>query len=102
MPQPQPAGSGLQALQQELAGYLRSMQEFPSWDTDEVMRALSAMAARAAEIRLFCVRDNGAKANAFRTKEIDPFLDQCDFQFKVHSRIQSVREMEFRMAGGQV
>lgn len=92
---------GVPELQAELDGYLRTMQEFAGWEPDAVLLTLSSMAARMLEVRTRMVRDNGQRATAFRTKEIDPFLEQCDFQFKIHSRLLAAHELEFKMMGGQ-
>lgn len=94
--------SNLDRLRDELDGYFATMQKFEALDPVEVMFLISAMSARVAELRSHMVRQESRSANAFRTKELEPFLEECERQFKIHSRIQSMRDMEFRMSGGQV
>lgn len=89
-------------VQQELDGYYKRMQQYPSMEPDEVMLDLSGIAARLTEIRSQLVRDGGQRTNALRTREVDPLLEQIDLQFKLHSRIQSIREFDWRMTNGAV
>lgn len=90
----------IDALRSELDSFWTTVRKFQYMDVTEVLLALSAFSARAAEIRSNVMRSESRKLNAFRTREIDPFLDHCDFQFRIHSRLQSIREMEFKMSGG--
>lgn len=86
----------------ELASYLAEMQKFDGMDTTEVFLRLSAFSARAAEIRFSITGGESRRMHAFRTQGVDPFVEECDRQFKLHSRIQAIREMEFRISGGGV
>lgn len=94
--------AGLDELRSEIRGYLRMMQAFPTQDPDQVLLQISGFHARAAEIRSYLVSNESRLAQALRTKEVEPFLDHCDFQFRIHSRLQSIREMDFKISGGQV
>lgn len=98
---PAPRKSGqLDVWRSELDSYYSEMRKFESMDPVEVFLRLSAFSARASEIRSVIVRSENRRHTSFRTQEIDPFIDECDRQFKLHSRIQSTREMEFRISGG--
>ena len=63
---------------------------------------IASYAAYASEMRGRVVRSESRRMQAFRTRELDPFLDQCEFQFKVWSRYQSVRQMEYDLTRGGV
>jgi hypothetical protein len=66
---------------------------------DEIFVRLAGMSARLSEIRFQVVRSDQRVLQAFRTREIDPFLEEVDRQFKIFSRIQTVKEWELKMAG---
>lgn len=85
----------------ELDAYYGVMREFAQMDVTDVLMALSSFSARAAEMRSYLVRRDDRRANALRTKEIDPFLEEVERQFRIHSRLQAVRELEARLVGGQ-
>ena len=87
------------AIRTELDDYYTGMRQYSGMEPDQVMLDLSGVAARLTEIRAFLVRDNSQQANALRTKEIDPLLTQIDIQFKLHSRIQAIREFDLKMTG---
>lgn len=87
-------------VRQEIADYYRTMCRFGQMEPTEVFLYLSAWAARASEVRSLLNDIDSRLCNTFRTKQIDPFLDACDMQFKLHSRIQAVRDMEFKLSGG--
>lgn len=98
---PVPERAQIERLRGELDGYYRAMQGFVSLEPDQVMLQLSAFSARASEIRTHLSRSDGRLSNAFRTREIEPFIDECDRQFKLHSRILSQRELDWRISAGQ-
>ncbi len=86
----------------ELDQYFRAMQRFSDLEPDQIMMILSSYSARVGELRLQLVRRDTRRANALRCKEIDPFLEETDRQFKVWSRIVAIKEMEYRLSGGQI
>lgn len=92
--------TGVEAWREELGAYFAEMQTFESMDLVEIFMRLAAFSARASEMRNQASQSDNRRANAFRSQAIDPFLEACDFQFRVFSRIQSVREMEFKISGG--
>lgn len=87
--------------QSELDAYFGVMTQFNMMDPAEVMMKLSSFSARASEMRAQLIRVDSRRSTAFRTREVDPFLEECDRQFKIHSRLQSFRELDWKMAGGQ-
>lgn len=87
--------------QHELDEYYKVMNHLNVIEPSDVLQKLSSWSARASEMRGQLMRVDSRKSNAFRTREVDPFLTECDRQFKIHSRLQSLREFDWKMAGGQ-
>lgn len=94
--------SDLSSWQQEFDGYWAEIQKFHSLDPAEIFLRLSALNARASEIRSLITRTDNRRLNAFRTREVEPFLEALEFQFKCHSRLVTFREQELRLSGGQL
>lgn len=80
--------------------FLSKMQAWPTSEPDVVMREISAAAARLIEIRCQVVRSENRQYQSFRTKQLDPLLDQLKFQFNVHSRLVSTISLDWDMAKG--
>lgn len=98
-----PSSSNLstyEALREELDKYLERLQEFRSLELDEIFLILSSLTARATEIKIQLSRTDTSKSAGFRNKEIEPFLVECDRQFKYYSRMQTTRELDFKISGG--
>lgn len=83
----------------ELDQYFATMREFRMMEPDEIFVALSGFTSRASEIRSRLVRVESRSNQAFRTREIDPFLEECDRQFKLWSRVVSVQSIEAELSG---
>jgi hypothetical protein len=92
----------IEAWQAELDGYYKTIGVFDQEDPEDVMMYLSAFAARAAEIRSQLNRNDSRRAQAFRIKEIDPFISALEFQFKIWSRYVSIKEFDAKLQRGQV
>lgn len=90
----------LQGWKKEIAAYYQTMFNFINMDSIEVFQQLSQFSARASEMRSRIPANAARDENNFRIKIIDPFIEECDRQFKLHSRIQAIMEMEARMSGG--
>lgn len=84
---------------EELRGYLHSMQKFHQETPDQIFMKLSAYTARASEIRSYAFDNDTRSMTAFRTKQVDPFIDECDRQFRLWSRVVSVQQTEIDLAG---
>lgn len=89
------------ALWAELAEYHAQMRGFAELEPDEVMLAVSAISARVSEIRAHLARSQNRAAAGFRAQIVEPLLTDLDFQFRIHSRVTAIREMDLRLAGGQ-
>lgn len=89
----------LDNLRKELDGYYDEMKGFPDAYPDEIFLRLSSWTARMSEVRGKLTRSGKQAANRVRIDEVDPFISECERQFKFHSRRQSVNEMDFKLAG---
>lgn len=92
----------LKDLRFELDGYYSEMLRFRDMEPDEIFMRLSAYSARASYIRSDIMRAQNRTLTAFRTGEIDPFLTECDRQFKVWSRVFAVTSLDWNLSRGQV
>lgn len=92
----------IEPLRTELTGYRTEMCKLKGHTTREVMVLLSGWHARATVMRAQASRSESRRANAFRTQEVDPFIEACDFQFRIWSRVQAFDSDEMRMARGQI
>lgn len=86
----------------ELDEYLGMMLDFSNTDPTTVMEQISSMAARLIQIRCEVVRSENRAKQAFRTKQLDPVLDQIDLQFKIHSRRLSSLTFDWETSKGQM
>lgn len=85
----------------EITEYFTEMSKFSSFELGDILIKLSSYSARVSAIRNEVVRSAKRDATAFRTQEIDPFLTECDRQFKIWSRYQAVVQYEWEMSRGQ-
>lgn len=100
-PQTRPqAVDNIAKMRAEIDTYHRQLRGLNAMDTSEVLQTLSAISARVSELRVQMNRRPERAATALRTKELDPLHEEVDRQFKFHSRLLSVREMEAKTIGG--
>lgn len=79
----------------EIDDYMVLLRKLRSLPAEQVFMELSGITARLAELRLACVRSESRRLTALRSREIDPLIEEADRQFRFHSRIQAVRQIEF-------
>lgn len=96
-----PYQDGLDGWRAEIADFYSTMRVFNDADPTEVFMQLSQFSGRASEIRSKLTEHEGRREANFRIKVIDPFIEECDRQFKIHSRLQAIREMDAKLAGGR-
>lgn len=89
----------LQSFRKEIDSFYERMKTFDLMEEYEIFKTLSAMTARVSEMRTQIVRNEDRILGAFRTKEIDPFLDECDRQYKFWSRGLSVKTLDWSISG---
>lgn len=92
----------IEIIRNEIDGYYKEMIGFPQMEADEIFMRLSAYTARMSFIRSSIMRTDNRLLVGLRTKEIDPFISECDRQFKIWSRVFSVQTTDWNLARGQV
>lgn len=78
------------------------LTEMAKWSTEAddplyIMKRLSSCTARASWMRNKLIRSGARNAKAFLAGEIDPFIDECDRQFRIWSRVGALMRDEFDM-----
>lgn len=86
----------------EIDEYYLDMAQFGNEQPDDIFLKLSAWTARASHIRSQINRSESKVLQNFRIKQIDPFLEECDRQFKLWSRIAAVQSLDWNLQRGQV
>lgn len=89
----------VEAWQREVDDYYSVLRGLPNMEPEEQFEALSGIGARIAEIRTQTTRTPDRVYGAFRTNELDPMLAQCEYQFRVCSRLVAVQQSEAALAG---
>lgn len=84
----------------EIDTYYKAVKLFHEQEPDEVLRQVSAFTARLLEIRSRLMRSGGVQSTQFRTRELDPLMENLDLQWKLHSRLHSFREFDYKASGG--
>lgn len=76
---------------------------FHANEPDEVMRIVSGHSSRLSELRVQIMRieDIHRQWKTVRVREIEPCLDELREQYAIASRLHSVRELDWKMSGGQ-
>lgn len=84
----------------EVDSFYQELQGFDTLDPTDIFRRLSAMTARMNYIRSQIVRLENRQWGNFRTKEIEPFIAECDRQFKFWSRCFAAHTLDWEMSKG--
>lgn len=87
-------------IREELAGYYEDMEQFSEMEPKEILMKISAWSARVNHIRMHLIKKEDRPLAILRTKTIDPFLSECQFQFKVWSRLLSASQLEWEQSRG--
>lgn len=90
----------VEGMRRELDEFYGDMCSFTPEDPDIFVK-LAGFTARASFLRSQIMRmpENRLMTN-FRTKELDPFIDECDRQFRTWSRNFAVLTQEWEMSRG--
>ncbi len=94
-----PGDDWLLRYQDEIDEYYEVLKQLNQMDVADVFRTLSAYSARASELRTRLSRVDTKKAQSFRTREVEPFIEEIDRQYRYQSRNLTVMEIEMRLAG---
>lgn len=86
----------LKSWRAELDHFYEVMGQF-GVNEDTIFQDLSSMSARVSQMRSLVVRVENKALQVFRTQEIDPFLKECDRQFKLWSRVLTVHQHEWEL-----
>lgn len=89
----------IRKFREELDSYYQEMKTFDPYDLADIFLKLASWSARVSEIRGLLYRMDNRVNTAFRTREIDPFLNEVDRQFRTYSRIEAIRQAEYKMMG---
>ncbi len=91
----------IESIREELDEFYSIMSSFSVDDSIDIFKDLAGFTARASYLRSQIMRrpENRGLTN-FRTKELDPFIDECDRQFKLWSRAFAVQSYEWEMTKG--
>ncbi len=84
----------LEGWRKELDSFYEVMNHFRE-NEETIFYDLSAMSARVSQIRSLVVRQENKALQVFRTQEVDPFLKECDRQFKIWSRVLTISQFEW-------
>lgn len=83
---------------QEISEYLQTLTNFSkNDDIIENLRKISSMSARVRYIQSAASRTTRRDVAYFKETEIDTFLKEADFQFRVWSRIAQLHKDEWEM-----
>lgn len=96
---PKPRKGQREMIREEIDGYYRVMKTFadPATDPQDVYLYLSGWTSRMSELKGQLHRTDSAIASQLRIREIEPFIDECERQFRYHSRRMSAWEAEAKL-----
>jgi len=85
-------------------GAFADMREFYTKEPDEIIRLCSGHSARLSELRVRIqrVEDMRREWRNVRAREIEPALEELERQYASASRLHSIRELDYKLSGGQV
>lgn len=91
-------------IQQELDGIAAAVRTFPMKQPDQVMRECAAYTARLTELEVLLHRVESLDRQyvKIRTMQVDKWLSQLEFQFKVASRLIEVMRQDIALSGAQI
>ena len=99
------AGGSIDTIRGEIDDAFKDMRTFKDLDPDEVMRIVAGWSARFSELRVRAMRiEDVAQYRRFktlRTRDLEPIMDELKQQFMIASRLQSVRELDYKIEAGE-
>lgn len=98
---PKPVGRAYwrDVLQEEIDRYYELMRSFESENMhpNDIFMYLSAWTARMSEVKGQLWRSNSTETSQIRIREVEPFIQECERQFKYHSRRFSGMEFDAKL-----
>lgn len=97
---PTQTSTTIEGMRSEIDEYLEEMRSFGFLQPDDVFLKLSAWSARAREMQIQSARTDNQRSKAFKSREVEPFIDECKFQFSLFSRFAAMRQLDWDMQRG--
>lgn len=96
-------GGSIDSVRVEVDDAFADMKTFFNREPDEIMRMAGGHSARLSELRVRVMRveDFRREWKSVRTRELEPALEELERQYTIASRLHSVRELDFKLEGGQ-
>lgn len=69
-------------------------------DLGEVYVGIAGFRSRCFQMKVVALQSKDLSASRFIASEVDPFLDELTEQFKIWSRIGSIRQLDWDMVKG--
>lgn len=97
-----PAVGSIDSVRGEIDDAFADMKTFHNLEPDQVMRMCGGHSARLSEIRVQIQRIEAVARQwkPVREREVEPAIEELKTQFGIASRLHSVRELDWKMAGG--
>jgi hypothetical protein len=76
------------------------MKNLRSLPVDQALGWLSSVSARLLEMRLATLQIESRNVTKWRIDALIPCVEECRYQFSIHSRRQSVAQMDWEMVRG--
>ena len=87
-------------FREELDEFFTEIGRFYQMDEVSILQRLAAYSARMSYVRSLIMRQREVRElTNFRTRELDPFLEEVDRQFRIWSRIITIKQREYDQAG---
>ncbi len=91
-------GEDRDKLREEMDAYYLEMEDFRHYPPEDIFMCLAAWTARISHVRTLTCRVDSNAWKAFRSNELDPFISECERQFRNYSRAFSVSAFEGGLA----
>lgn len=99
----QAIGGSIDSVRQEVDDAFADMKTFYQNEPDHVMRLAQGHSARLSELRVLIMRieDQLPIWKNVRMRDIEPAIDELWKQYQISSRLQSARELDWRIESGE-
>ena len=96
-------GGSIDSVREEIDDAFADMKTFIQNEPDQAMRIASGHSARLSELRVKIMRveDFHREWRSVREREIEPCIVELERQWRNASRLQSCRELDWKMESGE-